>query len=55
MHTQIHAKVNTHIRKREREREKKMRMREKQFVQYLFTATSISKYRRRSKQASKQA
>jgi hypothetical protein len=30
----------------------KMRMREKTFVQYLFTATSISKYRKRSKQAS---
>ena len=28
-----------------------MRIREKEFVQYLFTATSISKYRRRNKQA----
>jgi hypothetical protein len=39
-----HIAMCTHTHTHERER-----MREKAFVQYLFTATSISKYRKRSK------
>ncbi len=49
--THTHEKTYVHVCERERV---KRRMREKTFVQYLFTATSISKYRKRSKQASRQ-
>jgi len=43
----VHTRKGIYVYERE-----KTRMREKAFVQYLFTATSISKYRKRSKYAS---